>query len=120
MTTTTATTTTTSIDADSLQQYKSRCSLLVEHTLPFTLSTNLVKEVQNLSPHIKRIAEQCFTLWIILIRVGRSILSLGYKFCHKSCSNSLDIVNRTYLSLQLNLELATFPRNFSFILVNCQ
>ena len=38
-----------------LTKYKSRFSLIVEQILGFASSTNLVREVKNLSPNFKRI-----------------------------------------------------------------
>ena len=47
---------------------------LVEQILFFPSRTNLVREVKNLSPNLKRIARLCFTLQIVIIRIGSSIL----------------------------------------------
>ena len=38
-----------------LKQYKSKFSLLVEQTLAFALSNNLVRVVKNLSPSIRQL-----------------------------------------------------------------
>ena len=46
---------TTTTNAENLQQYKSRFSLIVEQILAFAWSTKLVREVNNLSPNFKRI-----------------------------------------------------------------
>ena len=46
---------TTATNAEILRQYKIRFSLIVKHILTFTWSTNLVREVKNLSPNFKRI-----------------------------------------------------------------
>ena len=45
----------TTTNAENLQ-YKRRFSLIVEQILAFASSTNLVREVKNLSPNFKRIA----------------------------------------------------------------
>ena len=37
-------------NAENLQQYKSRFSLIVEQILAFISSTNLAREIKNLSP----------------------------------------------------------------------
>ena len=47
---------TTARNAENLQQYKSKFSLSVEKILAFPSSTNMVREVANLSPNFKRIA----------------------------------------------------------------
>ena len=47
---------TTTTNAENLRQYKSRFSLIGEQILAFTWSTNLVREVKNLSTNFKRIA----------------------------------------------------------------
>ena len=49
-------------DAESLRQYKSRFSLIMEQILAFTWGTNLVREVKNLSSNFKQIALRCLTL----------------------------------------------------------
>ena len=46
---------TTTTNAKIFRQYKSRFSLIVEQILAFAASTNLVREVKNLSPNFKRI-----------------------------------------------------------------
>ena len=66
---------TTLTNAEILQQYKSRLPLIVEQIQPFTLSTNFVREVKNLSLTSQRIVKRSFTLQKILIRIDRSILS---------------------------------------------
>ena len=43
-------------NAENLPQYKSRSYLIVEQTLAFASSTNLITEVKSLSPNSKRIA----------------------------------------------------------------
>ena len=45
---------TATANAENLQQYKNRFSLIVEQMLDLTSSTSLVIEVKNLSPDFKR------------------------------------------------------------------
>ena len=47
---------TTRTNAENMQQYKSRFSLIVEQILAFALSTNLVWEAKNFSPNFKQIS----------------------------------------------------------------
>ena len=47
---------TTTTNAEKLQQYESKFSLIVEQTLASPSSTNVVGKVKNLSPNSKRIA----------------------------------------------------------------
>ena len=48
---------TTAKNAENLRQYKSRFSLIVEQILAFaSRSSNLIREVESLSPNFKRIA----------------------------------------------------------------
>ena len=47
---------TTTTSAENLRQYKSRFSFNVEQVLAFASSTNLVREVKNLSPNFQEIA----------------------------------------------------------------
>ena len=102
-------------NAKNLQQNKSRFSLIVEQTLVFTWSNNLVKEVKNVPRNFKWITWRCFSLLKVFIRLGRSTLSLNYNlFYHILCSNSLYTVDITYLLLQLNSKFPIFPE----ILVN--
>ena len=54
-------------NAENLRQYKSTFSLIVEQILAFVSSTNLAREVKNLSLSFKRTASPYFTLKIILI-----------------------------------------------------
>ena len=42
--------------AENLRQNKIRISLIVEQILAFTLSPNMVREIQNVSPNFKQIA----------------------------------------------------------------
>ena len=46
---------TTTTNAENLQQYKSRFYLIVEEILAFASSSNLVREVENLSSTFKQI-----------------------------------------------------------------
>ena len=45
--------------------------------------------------------------------------TLAWVFCQELYSDSLGTFNTDCLSLLLNPELVTFPRNVSFVLVNC-
>ena len=47
---------TTTTSAEYLRQNESRFSLIVEQILTFALTTNVVGEVEDLSPNFKRIA----------------------------------------------------------------
>ena len=47
---------TTTTNPENLRQYKNKFSLIVEQILAFAWRTNLVSEVNNLSPNFKRIA----------------------------------------------------------------
>ena len=49
------TTMTKARNAENLRQYKSRISLIVEQILAFASSTNLVRQVKNLSLNFKQI-----------------------------------------------------------------
>ena len=40
-------------NTENLRQYKIRFSLIVEHLLAFTSSSNMVREAKNLSPNFK-------------------------------------------------------------------
>ena len=51
---------TTKTYAENYRQYKDNF-LTVEQTLPFTPSTNLIREVKSLSPKFKEIVSQFFT-----------------------------------------------------------
>ena len=83
-------------NAENLRQYKIRFSLIVEQTLAFTSSPNMVREKKNLSPNFKQIAWRSFTLLNILVWIVRSILSLNSKQFHKKLySDSLYMVNIT-------------------------
>ena len=57
-------------------KYKIRFSLIIELTLPFGSSLDMVRKVKNLSANFKHIASQYFTLLNILICIVRYILSL--------------------------------------------
>ena len=46
---------TTTTNAENLRQHKSRFTWIVEQILVFASSTNLGREVKNLSPNFKRI-----------------------------------------------------------------
>ena len=65
---------TTKTYAENYRQYKSKFFLTVEQTLPFTSSTNLIREVKSLSPKFKEIVSQFFTLYITHIRIDRPTL----------------------------------------------
>ena len=43
------------INAENVQQYKIRFSLIAEQILAFASQPNMVKEVQNMSPNFKQI-----------------------------------------------------------------
>ena len=47
---------TTATNVANLRQYKRKFSLTAEEILPFASSTNLVTEIENLSPNFKRLA----------------------------------------------------------------
>ena len=47
---------TTTTNAENLQPYKRRISLIVEQILAYASSTNFVREGKNLSPTFKRVA----------------------------------------------------------------
>ena len=47
---------TTATNAANLRQYKIKFSLIAEEILPFASSTNLITEIENLSPNFKQLA----------------------------------------------------------------
>ena len=49
-------------NTENLQQYKSKFSLILEQIPGFTLTSNLVKGVKNLSPNFKQTASRGFML----------------------------------------------------------
>ena len=63
---------TATTNAENLRQNKIRPSLIAEQILAFASSSNMVREVKNLSPNFKQIARQCFTLLNILIYIVNS------------------------------------------------
>ena len=65
---------TTTKSPEYLRQNESRFSLNVGLVLLVALSTNMVGEIEDLSPNITRIAWLCFMLQIILIQMGNFIL----------------------------------------------
>ena len=89
--------------------------------LDFSRSTNLGREVKNLSKDYKRITELCFTLPKTFIRIERSILSYKFnQFCEDKVQIACAQLIELTLSLKLSPQLAYFPRNFNFDLVDCQ
>ena len=88
---------TATTNAKKSRQNKMCFSLIVEKVLAFASRPNMVREVKNLSPNLKRILWLCFTLLNVLICKLRSFLSLDCKQFHqKVYSNSLYIVDITY------------------------
>ena len=65
---------TTTKSPEYLRQNESRFSLNVGLVLLVALSTNMVGEIEDLSPNITRIAWLCFMLQIILIQMSNFIL----------------------------------------------
>ena len=53
---------TTTRNVENLGQYESKFPLIVEQILTFTSSFDLVREVKNLPPNFKRIAERGFII----------------------------------------------------------
>ena len=83
-------------NAENLQQYKSRFSLIAEQVLALASHPNMVREVKNLSPNFKQIVWRCFTFLNILIWIAGSILSPNSKHFHQKLhSNSFYIVDIT-------------------------
>ena len=60
-----------------------RFSFIAEQILPFASSSNMVREVKNLSPNFKQIARRYFTLLNILIWIARFIIQLNSKHFHQ-------------------------------------
>ena len=69
---------------ENLRQYKSTFSLTLEQTVDFALSTNLVRNVKNMSPNSKQIAWWCFMLLNVIIEIGKSISLLNFKQFHQT------------------------------------
>ena len=70
-------------NAKSFRQYQSIFSLIAKLILAFDSSPNMDRKVKNLSPNIKQIASQLFTLLNILTRIVTLILSINSKQFHQ-------------------------------------
>ena len=62
-----------------LRHYISKFSLIVELTLPFASSLNMIREVKIMSPNFKWITSLGFTSLNILILIVRCVISLNFK-----------------------------------------
>ena len=75
---------TATTNAENLQQYSSRFSLIAKQVLAFGSHHNMVRELKKFPPNFKQIVLRCLTLLNIFIWIVRSILSLNSEQFHQN------------------------------------
>ena len=64
-------------NAKDSRQNKITFSFIAEQILPFASASNMIREVENVSPNFKQIARRYYTLLNILIWIARFIIQLN-------------------------------------------